>query len=69
MVEAFPDLDGLHYNSRFAGGPCLVLFPPVSDAMRYRPAMSRPLTPRARTADRDRSDWATSSSRARRTAG
>jgi hypothetical protein len=26
IVEAFPDLDGLRYNSRFAGSACIVLF-------------------------------------------
>ncbi|MCV7049916.1 RES domain-containing protein [Mycobacterium heidelbergense] len=44
IVQAFPALDGLHYNSRFAGGPCLVLFPRASDAMPSRPALSLPLT-------------------------
>ncbi len=44
IVEPFPELDGLHYNSRFAGGPCVALFPPVSDAMPARPVLSQPLT-------------------------
>ena len=44
IVEAFPDLDGLHYNSRFAGGPCVVLFLPASTAMPPRPVLSLPLT-------------------------
>lgn len=29
-IEAFPGLDGLHYNSRFAGQPCIALFSPAS---------------------------------------
>jgi hypothetical protein len=44
IVEAFPDLDGLRYNSRFAGGPCVVLFPPALNAMPPRPVLSLPLT-------------------------
>lgn len=44
IVEAFPDLDGLHYNGRFAGGPCMVLFSPASNAMPPRPVLSLPLT-------------------------
>ena len=44
IVEAFPALDGLHYNSRFAGGPCMALFPPAAAAMPPRPVLSLPLT-------------------------
>jgi len=44
IVEAFPDLDGLRYNSRFAGSPCLALFAPAATAMPTRPAMSLPLS-------------------------
>jgi RES domain len=43
IVTAFPDLDGLRYNSRFAGGPCLALFPPAQTAMPARPRLSQPL--------------------------
>jgi hypothetical protein len=42
--EAFPDLDGLHYNSRFAGGSCVVLFRPASNSKPPRPVLSLPLT-------------------------
>jgi hypothetical protein len=44
IVEAFPDLDGLRYNSRFAGAPCLALFLPTVTAMPARPKLSLPLT-------------------------
>jgi hypothetical protein len=44
IVEAFPDLDGLRYNSRFAGAPCLALFFPAVTAMPTRPKLSLPLT-------------------------
>lgn len=44
IVEAFPDLDGLRYNSRFAGAPCLALFLPALTAMPARPRLSLPLT-------------------------
>lgn len=44
ITEAFPDLDGLRYNSRFAGGPCVALFVPIMAAMPTRPAISLPLT-------------------------
>ena len=44
LVEAFPDLDGLRYNSRFAGAPCLALFLPAATAMPARPKLSLPLT-------------------------
>ena len=44
IVEAFPDLDGLRYNSRFAGAPCLALLLPAATAMPARPKLSVPLT-------------------------
>ena len=44
LVEAFPDLDGLRYNSRFAGAPCIALFLPARTAMPDRPGFSVPLT-------------------------
>jgi hypothetical protein len=44
IVEAFPDLDGLRYNSRFAGAPCLALFLPAATAMPARPRLSLPLS-------------------------
>jgi hypothetical protein len=44
IVEVFPDLDGMRYNSRFAGGPCAVWFPPALNAMPPRPVLSLPLT-------------------------
>lgn len=44
IVEAHPHLDGLRYNSRFAGAPCLALFTPAADAMPARPKISLPLT-------------------------
>ena len=44
IVEAFPNLDGLRYNSRVVGAPCLALFPPVLTAMPARPRLSLPLT-------------------------
>jgi hypothetical protein len=44
IFEAFPDLDGLRYNSRFACEPCIALFMPASDAMPLRPLLSLPLT-------------------------
>lgn len=43
ITEAFPALDGLHYNSRFAGQPCIALFAPAATAMPRRPALSLPL--------------------------
>ena len=43
VTEAFPALDGLHYNSRFAGQPCIALFTPATTAMPRRPALSLPL--------------------------
>lgn len=44
IVEAHPTLDGLRYNSRFAGAPCLALFSPAAAAMPPRPVLSLPLT-------------------------
>ncbi|WP_090607883.1 RES family NAD+ phosphorylase [Mycobacterium lentiflavum] len=44
IVEAFPDLDGIRYNSRFAGHPCTALFLPAATAMPQRPIISLPLT-------------------------
>jgi hypothetical protein len=44
IVEAFPDLDGLRYSSRFAGRPCLALFLPAATAMPDHPELSLPLT-------------------------
>lgn len=44
IVEAFPDLDGLHYNSRFSGHGCVALFAAAAAAMPERPALSQPLT-------------------------
>jgi hypothetical protein len=44
IVEAFPDLDGLRYNSRFAGAPCLARFLAAVTAMPARPRLSLPLT-------------------------
>lgn len=44
ILGAFPDLDGLHYNSRFSGQPCIALFAPATDAMPTRPVLSLPLT-------------------------
>lgn len=44
IVEAFPTLDGLRYNSRFAGEACMVLLPPATAAMPERPVTSHPLT-------------------------
>jgi hypothetical protein len=43
ITEAFPDIDGLRYNSRFAGDPCLALFAPATSAMPARPKISLPL--------------------------
>lgn len=44
IVEAFPELDGLRYNSRFAGSPCVVLFLPAATSMPQRPVFSEPLS-------------------------
>lgn len=43
ITEAFPDLDGLRYNSRFDGRPCIALFTPAATAMPIRPVLSHPL--------------------------
>jgi hypothetical protein len=43
IVEAFPHLQGLRYDSRFAGGPCLALYLPALTAMPGRPKLSLPL--------------------------
>ena len=43
IVEAFPDLDGLRYNSRFAGTPCIALFMAAATAMPDRPVFTEPL--------------------------
>jgi hypothetical protein len=44
IVDAFPELDGLRYNSRFSGGACLALFTPAASAMPARPRLSLPLS-------------------------
>ncbi|WP_372453036.1 RES family NAD+ phosphorylase [Mycolicibacterium xanthum] len=44
IAQAFPDLDGLRYNSRFAGHPCVALFMPAASAMPTRPTLSLPLS-------------------------
>jgi hypothetical protein len=44
IVEAFPELDGLRYNSRFAGSPWVALFLPAATAMPQRPVFSEPLS-------------------------
>jgi hypothetical protein len=44
IVDAFPDLDGVRYNSRFAGHPCAALFLPAATSMPRRPIISLPLT-------------------------
>ncbi len=44
IAEVFPNLDGLRYNSRFAGQPCIALFAPASPAMPERPLLSLPLS-------------------------
>ena len=44
LVEAYPDLDGVRYNSRFAGHPCAALFRPAATALPDRPVASLPLT-------------------------
>lgn len=43
IVDAFPDLDGLRYNSRFAGTACIALFLPAATAMPGHPIFSEPL--------------------------
>lgn len=44
IVEAFPDLDGVRYHSRFSGEACLALFAPAASAMPRRPRLSLPLS-------------------------
>jgi RES domain len=44
IVESFPDLDGVHYNSRFAGKAFVALFAPARSAMPLQPLVSLPLT-------------------------
>jgi RES domain len=44
VVEAFPQLDGVRYNSRFAGAACAALFGPARSAMPAQPVVSLPLT-------------------------
>nr|WP_236732276.1 MULTISPECIES: RES domain-containing protein [Mycolicibacterium] len=44
ITEAFGNLDGLRYNSRFADQPCIALFAPVCAAMPTHPAFSQPRT-------------------------
>ncbi|WP_156748000.1 RES family NAD+ phosphorylase [Mycobacterium sp. E3198] len=44
IVAAYPTLDGMRYNSRFAGKACIALFPPAATAMPLRPSSSHPLT-------------------------
>jgi hypothetical protein len=44
IAQAFPDLDGVRYNSRFAGEPCMALFAPAQSAMPTQPKLSVPLT-------------------------
>jgi hypothetical protein len=44
VVEAFPTLDGMRYNSRFGGKACVVLFRPAVTAMPLRPHTSHPLS-------------------------
>ncbi|MFE2119696.1 MULTISPECIES: RES family NAD+ phosphorylase [Rhodococcus] len=40
---AHPDLDGLAYRGRFAGGLCVALFTPAAQAFPDRPEMTLPL--------------------------
>jgi hypothetical protein len=44
VVEAFPQLDGVRYNSRFAGAPYVALFAAARSAMPAQPLVSLPLT-------------------------
>ncbi len=44
ILEAFPELDGVRYNSRFAGAACVALFAPARSAMPVQPVVSLPLT-------------------------
>lgn len=43
IAEAFPDVDGVLYNSRFSGRHCVALFVPAAVAVPPRPALSLPL--------------------------
>jgi len=43
VAAAFPDLDGIRYNSRYGGHACLALFLPAESAMPARPQLSLPL--------------------------
>ncbi len=43
IASAFPDLDGIRYNSRYAGRACMALFLPARPAMPARPQLSLPL--------------------------
>lgn len=43
ICAAFPDLDGIRYNSRFTGMACVALYTPAESAMPRRPSTSRPL--------------------------
>ncbi|WP_328362701.1 RES family NAD+ phosphorylase [Mycobacterium sp. NBC_00419] len=42
-AAAFPEVDGIRYNSRYAGRVCLALFLPAKTAMPPRPELSLPL--------------------------
>ena len=44
IVDAFPDLDGVRYNSRFAGTASVALFAPARSATPTQPVISLPLT-------------------------
>jgi hypothetical protein len=44
IVGAFPDLDGIRYNSRFAGSACMALYGPAAPALTERPVSSQPLS-------------------------
>ncbi|SEB76936.1 RES family NAD+ phosphorylase [Rhodococcus koreensis] len=44
IVDAFPHLDGISYNSRFTGALCAALFSRAQDAMPTAPLTSRALT-------------------------
>lgn len=42
--DAFPDIDGLAYRGRFAGGTCVALFERTADAFPASPMLSLPLS-------------------------
>ena len=44
IVDAFGDLDGVRYNSRFAGDPRVELFMAAQSAMPMQPWCPLPLT-------------------------